>query len=98
MATAVECHAKWQGKLVPGLAAPCCGRGHLRNQAVKHPQQAPAPWEWPRATGLTAGPEAWGRKELLSLPAGLGTECQQLLPAAAFCGAASQHHACRGTE
>lgn len=37
------------------------------------PHQAAAPWERPRAASPTARPDAWGRKEPLSLPAELGT-------------------------
>lgn len=52
------------------------GLGHTPHQprvTLPSPHQAAAPWEQPHPVSPTAGQEAWGRKELLSLPAEQGT-------------------------
>lgn len=52
------------------------GLGHPPHQphvTLPSLHQAAAPWERPHPVGPMAGQEAWGRKELLSLPAEHGT-------------------------
>lgn len=54
----------------PKQPAPPWDLGHSHASPT---EPCPPSWERPHATSPTAGPESWGRKELLSLPAELGT-------------------------